>query len=121
MMTGRFGKIVCSSAAQNGWADAQIPLQGTAPPFSSRRARDCTAGAFEMSANNLPVADDDAFCAKQRKFAGGNYLVKRCHRLWEITVCSSPRSKFSNHEPLIIASLRENLRCHSCPGRRAQD
>jgi hypothetical protein len=71
MTMGRVGKIFCSSAAKNGWADAQIPVQDNTPPFSNRRAMDCTAGAFEMSANNVPVADDDAFCGKRKKARSG--------------------------------------------------
>src|SRR5471032_2453649 len=67
MTIGRAGKIFCRSAAKNGCADAQIPVQDNTPPFSNRRARDCTAGAFEMSANKLPVADDGAFCGKRRQ------------------------------------------------------
>src|SRR5689334_23276401 len=62
------------------------------PPCSSRRTRDCTAGACEMSANNLstvPDATEDglaadavAFCAKRKQIrsrrrkrqAGGDHL-----------------------------------------------
>src|ERR1700722_15204741 len=65
MTIGLFGKICRSNAARNGCADAQTPVQDNTPPCSSRRARDCTAGAFEMSANNLLVADEDSFCGKR--------------------------------------------------------
>ena len=74
MTTGRSGKSCCNSAAKNGRADGQTPAQDSAPPCSSRRARDCTAGACVMSANQLPAADAAAFCAKQRKVCSGKRL-----------------------------------------------
>ena len=63
--TGRCGKSSCSNAAKNGCAGAATPEKDSAPPGSSRRARDCTAGAGEMSANKLLVALPDGSCAKR--------------------------------------------------------
>ena len=71
MTIGRSGNNFCSRAAKNGCAEGQTPAQDSAPPFSIRRARDCTAGAFEMSANKPPAADAAAFCAKQREVCSG--------------------------------------------------
>ena len=71
MTIGRRGKNFRSRAAKNGCAAWLTPAQVNTPPCSSRRARDCTAGAFEMSANKLLVADAAAFCAKQRQVRSG--------------------------------------------------
>src|SRR5208282_769203 len=62
-----WGKTCRSKTAKNGRAEAQTPAPGNTPPSATRRAKDCTAGAFEMSANKLPVADAAAFCAKQKE------------------------------------------------------
>lgn len=68
MMTiGLCGKSFCKSAAKNGCAGTAIPENDSAPPFSSRQAKDCTAGVCKISANNLPAADEDLLCAKRVK------------------------------------------------------
>jgi Domain of unknown function (DUF4160) len=44
-----------------------MPLQDNTPPFSRRRARDCTAGAFDTLANNSLAAAILKSCAKQEQ------------------------------------------------------
>src|SRR6266566_6416545 len=63
-MIGRCGKRKCSSAAKKGCAAPLIPAQDNTPPFSKRRARDCTAGVSETLANNSLVAAISKSCAK---------------------------------------------------------
>jgi hypothetical protein len=75
MMTiGRFGKICRNNTAKKGCADTHIPAQGSTPPSSTRRTRSCMAGIFEMSANNLPVADEDSFCGKRWEVRSGKWI-----------------------------------------------
>ena len=71
MTMGRCGKKKWSRTAKNGCAAGLTPAQVNTPPFSSRCARHCIAGAFEMSANKLLVADATAFCAKPRHIRSG--------------------------------------------------
>lgn len=92
MTIGRFGKICRSNTAKNGCADAQIPVQDSTPPFSSRRARDCAAGVSEMSANKLPVADDDSFCAKRGKVRSEKSVRQAMH-----VDCDRKAVNFSSH------------------------
>src|ERR1039458_9085042 len=67
MTNGRRGKIFLSRTARNGCAAWQTPAPDSTPPCSNRRARDCTAGASEMSADKLPAADAAAFGPKQNE------------------------------------------------------
>src|ERR1035437_8074060 len=71
MTMGRCGKKNWSRTAKNGCAAGLTPAQVNTPPFSSRCARHCIEGAFEMSANKLLVADAATFCAKQRDIRSG--------------------------------------------------
>jgi len=52
-------------AERNGWAAALMPVQDNKPPFSKRRARDCTVGVSETRANNSLAAAIAKSCAKQ--------------------------------------------------------
>src|SRR5437773_2774053 len=47
---GRQGKRCRNNADRKGCADGQTPAQETAPPFSSRRCRACTAGVCATAA-----------------------------------------------------------------------
>src|SRR6266567_1961998 len=50
MTTGRSGKRYRTNADRKGCAEGQTPAQDRAPPFSSRRCRDCTAGVCATAA-----------------------------------------------------------------------
>jgi len=71
MTMGRCGKKYWSRTAKNGCAAWLTPAQINTPPCSSRCARRCTAGAFNMSANKSLAADAAAFCAKPRHIRSG--------------------------------------------------
>ena len=47
--------IVVVLVAKNGWAGRAIPATDSTPPFSNRRARDCTAGVCKTRSNKSPV------------------------------------------------------------------
>src|ERR1700761_4556242 len=64
---GRRGNICRRSAVKKGWALAATPEKTGAPPCSTLRAMDCTAGTFRRSANTLPVADGVSGCTKRGK------------------------------------------------------
>jgi hypothetical protein len=114
MTIGRFGKICRSNAAKNGWADAQTPVQGNAPPFSNRRARDCAAGAFEMSANNLPVADDGAFCGKRREVRSGKEIRQVCDGCKSsLQGIGPPASGFEHLEIFVRIDVAVGLMIHA--------
>lgn len=64
----------------NGQAGTAMAENDNAPPCSNRRARDWTAGAFAMSANQRLAAVWTEFCAKrnrisqqERMASNGNY------------------------------------------------
>ena len=60
------------SAAMNGHAGAAMAENDSAPPCSSRRARDWTAGAFAISANEWLAAVWTEFCAKRTESRSRN-------------------------------------------------
>src|SRR6266576_1480983 len=64
---GQLGKSSRSKAARKGWAGWLMPGHDDTPPFSSRRARDRTAGVCETRANKSLVAEIEASCAKRRE------------------------------------------------------
>src|ERR1700722_13572503 len=64
---GRCGNFLLSKAARNGQAGEAMPEKESAPPSSNRRARDFTAGVFDISANKLLAAGTTAFCAKRKE------------------------------------------------------
>lgn len=65
MTSGRFGRSRWSKVARNGCAGGQTPAKDNTPPFSSRRARDCTAGVSRTRSNNSLVAETWESCAKR--------------------------------------------------------
>jgi hypothetical protein len=64
---GRRGKFLLRSAVKNGQAGEVRPEKESAPPCSNRCAKDCTAGAFDISANKLLAATMTAFCVKRKE------------------------------------------------------
>jgi hypothetical protein len=72
MTTGRCENFSLIKAATNGQAGEAMPEKESASPFSNRRARDCTAGVFEISANKLLAARVTEFCAKRKESRSRN-------------------------------------------------
>jgi hypothetical protein len=73
---------------------------------------DCTAGAFEMSANKLLVADDNSLCGKHWKLCSG-FIFRQAGKFGKIHNIYGLRSGVSDRVWLMDASASRALSANS--------